>query len=453
MHADVAGQVFQPAGQIEQFADGFAIAVALHHFLELRLLLQRLGQRYRLVLDDRDQLGDAVAHRVRQAEHATDVTDHRLRRHGAESGDLADRVLAIVLTHILDDTPAVVLAEVDVEVGHRHPLRVQEALEQQRIRQRVEVGDAQRVGDQRAGAGAPAGPYRHAVVLGPVDEVGNDQEVAGEAHLDDGVALELQALVVFRPALRAHPGVGIELGEADLQPFLGLGDEELVDGHARWNREIGQEVLAQRQFDIAAPGDFQRVFQRFRQVGEQFGHFRLGLEILLFRINLRPPGVAEHIAFGDADARLVRPEIVAVHELDRVRGNQRNTGFAGQIGGLLDDGFLLRLAVALNFQIEGAGKDRFPAPGAFHCQIEVAVEQRFTNIAQMSAGQRDQTIRADFGKPFSTDFGAITTPFDCVGTGQQLAQLTITLTVTDQQQQATGIFRRLRVGDPDVGTG
>ena len=36
-------------GQIEQFADGFTIPVALHHFLKLRLLLQRLSQRYRLV--------------------------------------------------------------------------------------------------------------------------------------------------------------------------------------------------------------------------------------------------------------------------------------------------------------------------------------------------------------------------------------------------------------------
>ena len=57
VHADVTRQVLQPAGQVEQFADGFAIAIALHHFLELRLLLQRLGQRHRLVLDNRNELG------------------------------------------------------------------------------------------------------------------------------------------------------------------------------------------------------------------------------------------------------------------------------------------------------------------------------------------------------------------------------------------------------------
>jgi hypothetical protein len=91
---------------------------------------------------------------------------------------------AVMLADVLDDPPAVVLTEVDIEVGHRHPLRIQEALEQQGVGERIEVGNTQAVGDQRTGAGTPARANRHAVVLGPVDEVGNDQEVAGEAHLE-----------------------------------------------------------------------------------------------------------------------------------------------------------------------------------------------------------------------------------------------------------------------------
>ena len=68
--------------------------------------------------------------------------------------DTASR--AVLLLHVVDDAVAVVLAEVDVEVGHRHALRVEEALEQQVVAQRIEVGDAERVGDQRAGARAAA---------------------------------------------------------------------------------------------------------------------------------------------------------------------------------------------------------------------------------------------------------------------------------------------------------
>ena len=76
-------------------------------------------------------------------------------------------------------------AEVDVEVGHRHALGIEEALEQQVERDRVEVGDGQRPGDDRARARAAARPDRNVVGLGPFDEVGDDQEVAGEPHAGD----------------------------------------------------------------------------------------------------------------------------------------------------------------------------------------------------------------------------------------------------------------------------
>jgi hypothetical protein len=47
-------------------------------------------------------------------------------------------------------------AEVDVEVGHRDPFGVQEALEQQGVAQGIKVGDRQRIGDEGARARAPA---------------------------------------------------------------------------------------------------------------------------------------------------------------------------------------------------------------------------------------------------------------------------------------------------------
>ena len=53
-----------------------------------------------------------------------------------------------------------------------------------------------RVGGHRAGTRAAAGADADAVALGPVDEVGDDEEVAGEAHLRDDAGLVL--------GLRAH---------------------------------------------------------------------------------------------------------------------------------------------------------------------------------------------------------------------------------------------------------
>jgi len=91
---------------------------------------------------------------VTHAQHTADVAQRRLAGQGAEGGDLAHGVAAVLGLDVVDDAVAVGLAEVDVEVGHRHAFRVQETFEQQAVAQRVEVGDEQRVGHQRAGTGA-----------------------------------------------------------------------------------------------------------------------------------------------------------------------------------------------------------------------------------------------------------------------------------------------------------
>ena len=160
------------------------------------------AQRDQLAGLERDQLGDAVAESVRQVEHAADVAHRGLRGHRAERRDLRHPVGAVFLLHVLDHAVAAVLAEVDVEVRHRHALGIQEALEQQAVAQRIEIGDAERIGDERAGAGAASRPDRHAVALRPVDEVGDDQEVAGESHLHDGLRLEVEPRRVFGDASR-----------------------------------------------------------------------------------------------------------------------------------------------------------------------------------------------------------------------------------------------------------
>ena len=103
--------------------------------------------------------------------------------------------------------------------------------------------------------------------------------------------------------------------------------------------------------------------------------------------------------------------------------------------------FLLRLPVALHFEIEGAGENGFPGPGALAGQIEIAVDQRLADIAEVRAGQREQAVAADFAEPFAADFRPVAATFDEVGTGQQFAQLPVAVPVAHQQQQAAGILR------------
>ncbi len=103
---------------------------------------------------------------------------------------------------------------------------VEEPLEDQAVRDGVEVGDAQGVGDDRARRGATAGADGDAVLLGPHDEVGDHEEVAREPpHLDDDVHLVLGLLLavlggdaVRVAALHAAPDLLLEPGDLGVAP-------------------------------------------------------------------------------------------------------------------------------------------------------------------------------------------------------------------------------------------
>ena len=97
---------------------------------------------------------------------------------------------AVALPHVLDHLAPALEAEVHVDVGHRHPLGVEEALEQQVEPERADVGDAERVrhdASPRPSRGpGPTGMPRSRAAR---DEVLHDEEVAGVARRVDDAEL------------------------------------------------------------------------------------------------------------------------------------------------------------------------------------------------------------------------------------------------------------------------
>ena len=79
----------------------------------------------------RHELGELVDLAERHFEHPADVAQDAARQERAESDDLRDVIGAIALAHIGDHFVAAVLAEVDVEIRHRHAFRIEEALERE----------------------------------------------------------------------------------------------------------------------------------------------------------------------------------------------------------------------------------------------------------------------------------------------------------------------------------
>ena len=139
VHTQTARQIFQLFRQRNQFVRFFRF----NQFLNLRLRLHCIVQTQRFVGFQRNQLRQFVAQGKRQLQHAPYVADHRFGRHRAKGHNLAHRLCAVFIAHILNHAAAVALAKVYVEVGHGNAFRVQETLEQQRVFERIKVGNLQ----------------------------------------------------------------------------------------------------------------------------------------------------------------------------------------------------------------------------------------------------------------------------------------------------------------------
>ena len=105
----------------------------------------------------RHQLAELVDLAIGHLQHAPDVAQHAARLQGAEGDDLRDLIAAVALLHVADHLVAPVLAEIDVEIRHRHAFGIEEALEQQPEPHRIEIGDGQRIG-RRASPRPSRGP-------------------------------------------------------------------------------------------------------------------------------------------------------------------------------------------------------------------------------------------------------------------------------------------------------
>ncbi len=346
---------------------------------------------------------------------------------------------------------APVLAEIDVEVGHRHALRIEETLEQQRVAQRIEVGDAERVRDQRARARSPSGADRHAVVLRPVDEVGDDQEVAGETHLDDRLGLELETRDVFRPLRVALGRVRVEQRKSLLQARRRFVLQMLLDGYAGRGRKVGQIILAQWNRQVAALRDGYAVGERVRHVGEALRHLVLRHEILFGSEALRAARVREHVALGDAHARLVRAKLVAAQELHRMRGDNGQIELRGEAHRGRGQRIVIAFAGALHFKVVAVGKQLGPGRRGFRRARGVALAEAVADVAATKAGECDQA-RGAFGEPFALDLRAAAMLVAAIGAGQPLGKLEIALARLAEQQQAIRHVALGVVRDPHVAT-
>ena len=278
VHPRVPRQVFERLCGVEEVVGLFVLLVG---GLEAGLLFECRADRYALPLNrlrnhrcNQTGLGRGHAH------HSTDVPHDAPALQLMERRDLPDARLPVLVTHVLNDTVALVHAEVDVEVGHRYAFGVQEPLEQQSVRDGVQVGDAKRPRDERPRTRAAARPHGDAVILRPVDEVLDDEEVTGEAHLENHLELELEAGVVDvllkRLAPLSHlldaPTEPRDRKRAQVVFFAGATGHR--EARKLWRGKWGRLTRTHLR-------DAKRIFRGVGHVGEEAHHLLRRLEIQL----------------------------------------------------------------------------------------------------------------------------------------------------------------------------
>ena len=207
VHRVLAAQPLERPGRLD---DLLGLGLLLVGRGQVRRELQRVLDRVVAAHDrGRVHLAEPVPHHRGEPEHARRVADPLLPLDRLESDDLRDVVRAVLLGGVADHLVAPALVEVHVDVGHLDPLGVQEPLEQEPVAQRVEVGDPQAIGDDRAGRRATPRPHADPLLARVADQVPDDQEVPAEPHRGDHVELVVDPVADLggdrRRSVRAAP--------------------------------------------------------------------------------------------------------------------------------------------------------------------------------------------------------------------------------------------------------
>ena len=330
-----------------------------------------------------DQLGEAVADAVVVAEDARGVARGGAREHAAEGDDLGDAVVAVLLGHVADHAVAAADGEVDVDVRHRHALGVEEALEQQVVAERVDVGDLEAVGDDAARRGAAPGADRDPVRLGVGDEVPHDQEVGVEAHVADDGELHVGALAGLR-----RDRVAVALAQALVDERAEVGLLGLAVGRV----EARDQLLLERDRGVAALGDLERGGERLRHVGERLRHLLRALQVELVRVE-------GHLRLGERRLRLHAQQrgvvvVVLLAEVVHVGGgDERAAHLLRELRDRLVDLLLLGDAVALDLEVDvlrAEDLDEVVEVGAG--LREAALDDAPRAAGGQAAGERDDAL-------------------------------------------------------------
>ena len=227
----------------------------------------------------------------------------------------------------------------------------------------------------------------------PLDEVGDDQEVAGILHPLDDAELEGEPLAIVLGGAAGREPVR---GKPPFEAGFGLRGAMLLRLVApRASPSLGRKARQDRRQrarpEGAALRDLDGRGERLRQIGEQRRHLGAGLETVLRR-ELAAVAVGDRAALGDAEQRVMGLVILARGEERLVGGDQRDAARIGEIDQRGSTVRSARHAVALQLDIEPVAEQALQVVAARQRQRVLAGGDGGVERATGAAGERDQSV-------------------------------------------------------------
>ena len=325
------------AGHLDEFPDLRIALILLPQFFG-----QGQGPVQRHIQLPGNRFGHCIRQGVGQAQSPGHIPDGGPCCQGSEGDDLGHVVGSVFADNVVDDLLPLLVAEIDVEIGHTHPFGVEEPFEQQVVFDGVDAGDADAIGAQAPGPRAPPRPHRDIVVLGVLDKIMDDQVIIHVSHLLDGGKLVFQplrdrgigmfAVMPAQPLIAALPEIGGAVPPGGVEP--------------------GELGLAEGQLDPAALRDPDSVVECLGEFGKQHPHLLLRFEVEFLRLKGHGIGLVHRGVGLDADKDLLHPGVLFGEVVGVVGADERDARLPGQTHDLRADGTLLLQPVVLELQEE-----------------------------------------------------------------------------------------------------
>ncbi len=400
----MAGEALQALGHVDQFPHPL---VGLNQALEVGILFERLVERH--FQFERHHLGDLVHLGVGHFHAPPGVANHPARQHGAERNDLRNVVAPVFLGDVLDDLASTVHAEIDVDIGQRDPLRIEESFEEQPVLKWIEIRNAHAIRHQAACGGTPAGPHRDFVLASVANEIPHDEKVPRVFHALDNADLFFEPRFVRGNGVFQDTAIGqrLQVLEAVLEAVASNFCEVGVDGKAGRDDELGERILHLLQLEAAALGDLHSLVEHKWDFSENPIHLLAALEVKLIGVELHPARIVDGLACLDAKQDVMRAAIVLLHVVAVVGGDRLDAGTLGNPQHVRDDLALLLQTVIVDFEEEAVlAKDVMIFGRRLFRLLDAAAEKIRRDFAVQTCGKANQSL-AVLAKQFLVDTGLV----------------------------------------------